>query len=102
VQHALRAYTPEDAKALRATVSTFPTSDYDLEETLTTAGIGEAVITVLNEKGAPTPVALTRLRAPESVMGPSTDELISGTVAAQVRQRYRQHLGVREDRRRKR
>src|SRR6478609_5155750 len=45
VQHALRAYTPEDAKALRATVSTFPTSDYDLEETLTTAGIGEAVIT---------------------------------------------------------
>jgi DNA helicase HerA-like ATPase len=82
VQHALRAYTPEDAKALRATVSTFPTSDYDLEETLTTAGIGEAVITVLNEKGAPTPVALTRLRAPESVMGPSTDELISSTVAA--------------------
>ena len=82
VQHALRAYTPEDAKALKATVSTFPTSDYDLEETLTTAGIGEAVITVLNEKGAPTPVALTRLRAPESVMGPSTDALISSTVAA--------------------
>jgi DNA helicase HerA-like ATPase len=82
VQHALRAYTPEDAKALRATVSTFPTSDYDLEEILTTAGIGEAVITVLNEKGAPTPVALTRLRAPESVMGPSTDALISSTVAA--------------------
>ena len=81
VQHALRAYTPEDAKALKATVSTFPTSDYDLEETLTTAGIGEAVITVLNEKGAPTPVALTRLRAPESVMGPSTDALISSTVA---------------------
>ena len=82
VQHALRAYTPEDAKALKATVSTFPTSDYDLAETLTTAGIGEAVITVLNEKGAPTPVALTRLRAPESVMGPSTDALISSTVAA--------------------
>jgi hypothetical protein len=82
VQHALRAYTPEDAKALKATVSTFPTSDYDLEETLTTAGIGEAVITVLNEKGAPTPVALTRLRAPESVMGPSADALISSTVAA--------------------
>jgi DNA helicase HerA-like ATPase len=81
VQHALRAYTPEDAKALKATVSTFPTSDYDLEETLTTAGIGEAVITVLNERGAPTPVALTRLRAPESLMGPSTDSLIAGTVA---------------------
>ncbi|HSO92253.1 MAG TPA: helicase HerA-like domain-containing protein, partial [Arthrobacter sp.] len=81
VQHALRAYTPEDAKALRATVSTFPMSDYDLEETLTSAGIGEAVITVMNEKGAPTPVALTRLRAPESVMGPSADALISSTVA---------------------
>ena len=81
VQHALRAYTPEDAKALKATVSTFPMSDYDLEETLTSAGIGEAVITVMNEKGAPTPVALTRLRAPESVMGPSSDALISSTVA---------------------
>jgi len=81
VQHALRAFTPEDAKALKATVSTFPLSDYDLEETLTSAGIGEAVITVMNEKGAPTPVALTRLRAPESLMGPSADELIKGTVA---------------------
>ena len=104
VQHALRAYTPEDAKALKATVSTFPISDYDLEETLTSAGIGEAVITVMNEKGAPTPVALTRLRAPESVMGPSTDALISSTVAgsallAQVRHRRGQRLRLREDHR---
>jgi hypothetical protein len=82
VQHALRAFTPEDAKALKATVSTFPVSDYDLEETLTSAGIGEAVITVMNEKGAPTPVALTRLRAPESVMGPSAEDLIRSTVGA--------------------
>ncbi|MBO1269841.1 helicase HerA-like domain-containing protein [Arthrobacter cavernae] len=82
IQHALRAFTPEDAKALKATVSTFPVSDYDLEETLTSAGIGEAVVTVMNEKGAPTPVALTRLRAPESVMGPSTDELIRSSIAA--------------------
>jgi DNA helicase HerA-like ATPase len=81
VQHALRAFTPEDAKALKATVSTFPLSDYDLEETLTSAGIGEAVITVMNEKGAPTPVALTRLRAPESVMGPAEDALVRSTVA---------------------
>jgi uncharacterized protein len=81
VQHALRAFTPEDAKALKATVSTFPISDYDLEETLTSAGIGEAVITVMNERGAPTPVALTRLRAPESVMGPSAVELVRSTVA---------------------
>ncbi len=102
IQHALRAFTPEDAKALKATVSTFPVSDYDLEETLTSAGIGEAVITVMNEKGAPTPVALTRLRAPESVMGPSTDELVKSTVAgsallAQIRHGGGQHLRLRED-----
>ncbi|RNL50501.1 helicase HerA-like domain-containing protein [Arthrobacter oryzae] len=82
IQHALRAFTPDDAKALKATVSTFPISDYDLAETLTTAGIGEAVITVMNERGAPTPVALTRMRAPESAMGPSEDALIASIVAA--------------------
>ncbi|MGW6393739.1 helicase HerA-like domain-containing protein [Streptomyces sp. NPDC055103] len=70
VQHALRAFTPDDAKALRATVRTFPNSAYDLEEVLTGLGTGEAVVTVLSEKGAPTPVAATRLRAPESLMGP--------------------------------
>lgn len=70
VQHALRAFTPDDAKALKATVKTFPNSAYDLEELLTQLGTGEAVITVLSEKGAPTPVAATRLRAPQSLMGP--------------------------------
>ncbi|MEU8621089.1 helicase HerA-like domain-containing protein [Streptomyces sp. NPDC048623] len=70
VQHALRAFTPDDAKALKATVRTFPNSAYDLEEVLTGLGTGEAVVTVLSEKGAPTPVAATRLRAPQSLMGP--------------------------------
>ncbi|MEU6123565.1 helicase HerA-like domain-containing protein [Streptomyces sp. NPDC047123] len=70
VQHALRAFTPDDQKALKATVRTFPDSPYDLEEILTGIGTGEAVVTVLSEKGAPTPVAATRLRAPESLMGP--------------------------------
>ncbi|MFD8424201.1 helicase HerA-like domain-containing protein [Streptomyces sp. NPDC059466] len=70
VQHALRAFTPDDQKALKATVKTFPNSGYDLEEVLTALGIGEAVVTVLSEKGAPTPVAATRLRAPRSLMGP--------------------------------
>ncbi|WP_030193546.1 helicase HerA-like domain-containing protein [Streptomyces sp. NRRL S-87] len=70
VQHALRAFTPDDAKALRATVRTFPVSAYDLEEVLTGLGTGEAVVTVLSEKGAPTPVAATRLGAPRSLMGP--------------------------------
>ncbi|MFE5143244.1 helicase HerA-like domain-containing protein [Streptomyces fagopyri] len=70
VQHALRAFTPDDQKALKATVKTFPNSGYDLEEVLTALGIGEAVVTVMSEKGAPTPVAVTRLRAPGSLMGP--------------------------------
>ena len=69
VQHQLRAFTPDDAKALRATVSTFPHSGYDLDEVLTGLGIGEAVVTVMNEKGAPSPVAWTRLRAPVGVDG---------------------------------
>ncbi|ALO65471.1 ATPase [Arthrobacter alpinus] len=82
VQHALRAFTPEDAKALKATVTTFPINDYDLAEVLTSAGIGEAVVTVMNENGAPTPVALTRLRAPGSVMGPSSDAAVKAVIAA--------------------
>jgi DNA helicase HerA-like ATPase len=82
VQHALRAFTPDDAKALRAAVSTYPKSAYDLEALLTSLGIGEAVITVLSERGAPTPVAWTRMRAPQSLMGPSPDALIDQTVAS--------------------
>ncbi len=69
VQHALRAFTPDDAKALKATVSTFPESDvYDLKELLTSMGIGEAAVTILSERGAPTPVAWTRMRPPASLM----------------------------------
>ncbi|WP_280266119.1 helicase HerA-like domain-containing protein [Nocardia wallacei] len=69
IQHALRAFTPDDQKALTKTVRTYPkTSAYDLEKALTSLGIGEAVVTVLSEKGAPTPVAWTRLRPPRSLM----------------------------------
>jgi DNA helicase HerA-like ATPase len=74
VQHALRAFTPEDADALKATVRTFPESDlYDLEELLTSLGIGEAAVTILDEKGVPTPVVHTRLVAPRSSMSPAPD-----------------------------
>jgi uncharacterized protein len=77
VQHALRAHTPNDDAALKATVRTFPkTQFYDLEETLTSLGIGEAVVTVLDGRGSPTPVVATRLIPPASRMGPLTaDEL---------------------------
>jgi DNA double-strand break repair helicase HerA and related ATPase len=74
VQHALRAFTPEDAKALKAAVSTYPKSEfYDLEDLLPALGIGEAAVTLLSEKGVPTPVVHTRLRAPASRMAPADD-----------------------------
>lgn len=72
IQHALRAFTPDDAKALKATVSTYPKSDfYDLEELLTQLAIGEAAVTILSESGVPTPVVHTRLRGPDADMGPA-------------------------------
>ena len=68
VQHALRAHTPNDDAAIRATVRTFPkTAFYDLEETLTALGIGEAVVSVLDSRGSPTPVVATRLIPPRRV-----------------------------------
>src|SRR5829696_6456924 len=74
IQHALRAFTPQDAKALKATVSTFPTTElYDLEELLTQLGTGEAAVTILSESGVPTPVVHTRLRAPLASMKPAPD-----------------------------
>ncbi|MGD6979330.1 MULTISPECIES: helicase HerA-like domain-containing protein [Citricoccus] len=82
VQHALRAFTPKDARALRQAVQTFPHTEYDLEEVLTSAGTGEAVVTVMDEDGAPTPVALTRMWSPTSVIGPSTPEVLDAAVAA--------------------
>jgi hypothetical protein len=74
VQHALRAFTPKDAKALKAVVSTYPTSDfYDVGELLTSMGTGEAAVTLLSEKGVPTPVVHTRMVAPASKMAPAAD-----------------------------
>lgn len=70
IQHALRAFTPDDQTALSKTVRTYPKTDvYELESALTSLGTGEAVVTVLSEKGAPTPVAWTRMRVPRSLMG---------------------------------
>ncbi|MCF0053053.1 DUF853 domain-containing protein [Dyadobacter sp. LJ53] len=71
VQHVLRAFTPQDADALKQTVKTYPRSDfYAIDRILTTLGIGQALITVLNEKGIPTEVAATHLLPPNSIMGP--------------------------------
>ena len=74
VQHALRAFTPDDEKALKAAARTFPKTEfYDIEETLTTLGIGEALVTVLGPKGIPTPPFATRMIPPASRMAPLTD-----------------------------
>lgn len=86
VQHALRAFTPDDATALRAAARTFPKSPYDLERLLQELGTGEAVVTVLTEKGAPSPVAWTRVRAPQASMDPGGDAAIDQVVAASAGQ----------------
>jgi len=104
VQHALRAFTPDDAAALAKAVKTYPkTKDYDLSEDLTQLGTGEAIITVLSETGAPTPVAWTRLRPPRSLMGQieaSAQQQAGRVVAAagDLRSGRRPRVGLREAR----
>lgn len=74
VQHALRAFTAKDRKAIKLTAENYPLTDhYDVDELLTKLGIGEAIITVLNEKGIPTPLAHTLLTAPSSRMDVITE-----------------------------
>ena len=83
VQHALRAFTPDDADALRKTARTFPvTEHYDVERTITSLGIGEALVTVLSPKGVPTPLAATRLIPPDSRMAPLTEQELGQVVGA--------------------
>lgn len=93
VQHALRAHTPADQDKLRQTVRTYPTSSYNLEEVLTTLGTGEAVVTVLAENGSPTPVAPTRLRAPQANMGMAARPTIAAIVdSSPLHARYAEHV----------
>jgi hypothetical protein len=83
VQHALRAFTPDDADALRKTARTFPTTEfYDVEKTITSLGTGEALVTVLTPRGVPTPLAATRLLAPDSLMAPIPADQFATVVAA--------------------
>ena len=70
VQHALRAFTARDRKAIKLAAENYPvTHFYNTAEELTRLGIGEALVTVLNEKGIPTPLSHTLLRAPYSPYG---------------------------------
>ncbi len=99
VQHALRAFTPDDADALRKTARTFPTTEfYDVEKTITSLGTGEALVTVLSPKGVPTPLAAdppARSRFADGadrrgpVPGPDRDQPVPGQVRRDRRPRQR-------------
>src|SRR5204863_1167358 len=90
LQHALRAFTPDDADNLRKTARTFPMSDfYEVEKVITGLGIGEALVTVLTPKGVPSPLAATRLIPPDSSMAaldPTTFQTIA--TAGSLRAKY--------------
>lgn len=81
IQHALRAFTANDRQAIKKTADNYPTSEYyKTDELLTSLGIGEALVTALNEKGIPTPLVATMMRAPESrmdILSPSEIEEIN-------------------------
>jgi DNA helicase HerA-like ATPase len=81
VQHALRAFTAADRKSIKQTAENYPeTQYYDVDQLLTQMGIGEAFVTMLNEKGIPTPLVHVMLRAPQSRMDILTDAEVQNIV----------------------
>lgn len=81
VQHALRAFTAKDRKAIKLTAENYPISDYyNTAEILTNLGIGEALVSALNEKGKPTPLAATMMRAPMSRMDVLTQQELTSLI----------------------
>ncbi|MFK5973784.1 MAG: DUF853 family protein [Flavobacteriaceae bacterium] len=83
VQHALRAFTARDRKAIKLTAENYPISEYyDTKNVLTSLGIGEALVSALDEKGRPTPLAATLLRAPMSRMNILTENELKGVIAS--------------------
>ncbi len=94
VQHALRAFTANDRKTIKQTAENYPLSDfYKTDELITQLGMGEALITCLNEKGIPTPLAATMLCAPKSRMDILTDEEIDALVSkSRILAKYNQNI----------
>lgn len=94
VQHALRAFTAVDRKAIKLTAENYPLSDYyKTDEIITALGIGEALVTGLNEKGIPTPLAATMLRAPVSRMDIlSPNEISSINRSSELVRKYGQEI----------
>jgi hypothetical protein len=82
VQHALRAYTPAEQKGLRAAAASFRANPaFDTAEAIQQLGVGEALVSTLDENGAPSVVARTRIRPPRSRIGPLTPEERAGLMA---------------------
>jgi hypothetical protein len=93
VQHALRAFTPDDEKALRAAARTFPrTPFYDVQETLTSLGIGEALVTTLTARGTPTAPFISRMVPPRSRMGPLMPAELSQRLTTPQVRKYAQAI----------
>ncbi len=94
VQHALRAFTAQDRKAIKLAAENYPdTSFYKTDEILTSMGIGEALVTALDEKGIPTPLVHTMLCAPGSRMAPLTDqELSQNVIASTLLRKYNESI----------
>ena len=94
IQHALRAFTANDRKAIKLTAENYPDSEYyDTKEVLTKLGIGEALVSSLNEKGIPTPLARTMLRAPMSRMDILTSSELSTLIGnSKIAKKYNEEI----------
>ncbi len=94
IQHALRAFTAKDRKAIKLTAENYPDSEYyDTAEVLTQLGIGEALVSCLNEKGIPTPLARTMLRAPMSRMDILTKEELGTLISdSKLAKKYNEEI----------
>lgn len=94
IQHALRAFTAKDRQAIKQTADNYPTSDYyKTDEVLTSLGIGEAFVTALNEKGIPTPLAATMMRAPMSRMDVLTEtEILEINAKSKLVKKYAEEI----------
>lgn len=97
IHHVIRAFTPNDVKALKETIKTFPSSHYyEMEKQFTQLGTGQAFITVLNEKGIPTETVVTHLAPPASVMGPLSEKEYSDVLASsQLFKKYKEAIDPR-------
>ena len=96
IQHALRAFTANDRQSIKQTADNYPTSEYyKTDEVLTSLGIGEALVTALNEKGIPTPLAATMLRAPQSRMDILTnDEIATLNAKSKLVKKYSETIDI--------